>query len=133
VEKGLMRIYNMRFCPYAQRSLLVGTAKNVKYVCITLILFANHRQKCCYSRFEIVNVNLTEKPDWFLALNPRGQVPTLELDDGRILAESLIVADYLDEVGDKSKMLHPKDSFQKAKDRLLVERFNLVRLVFFFL
>jgi glutathione S-transferase len=94
---------------------------------ISLILFANHRYKSCYFRFEVVNINLVSKPDWFLALNPRGQVPTLELDDGRILAESLIVADYLDEVGDKSKILHPKDTFQKAKDRLLVERFNLVR------
>jgi glutathione S-transferase len=71
---------------------------------------------------------LTNKPDWFLALNPRGQVPTLEFDDGRILAESLIVSDYLDEIGDSSKVLHPKCSYQKAKDRLLVERFNLVRI-----
>lgn len=76
----------------------------------------------------MVNVNLTDKPDWFLALNPRGQVPTLEFDDGKILAESLIVSDYLDESGDSSRMLHPKDQFQKAKDRLFVERFNLVKI-----
>lgn len=71
---------------------------------------------------------MTDKPDWFLALNPRGQVPTLEFDDGKILAESLIVADYLDESGDSSRMLHPKDQFQKAKDRLFVECFNLVKI-----
>jgi glutathione S-transferase len=61
-----------------------------------------------------------------LALNPRGQVPTLEHDDGRVLAESLIVSDYLDQIGDSSRILNPKDPFQQAQDKLLVERFNLV-------
>lgn len=54
-------------------------------------------------------------------------MPTLELDDGRILSESLIVADFLDEIGDSSKSLYPKCPYQKAKDKLLVERFNLVK------
>jgi len=80
-----------------------------------------------------VNINLSDKPDWFLALNPSGQVPTLEHDDGRVLSESLIAADYLDEIGDSSKVLHPKDAFLKAKDRLLVERFGSVCTNIFFI
>ncbi|XP_059468421.1 pyrimidodiazepine synthase-like isoform X2 [Neocloeon triangulifer] len=106
VEKGGMRIYNMRFCPYGQRSLLVGTAKGID--------------------FEVVNVNLVDKPDWFLALNPLGQVPTLEYSDGRILAESLIVSEYLDEIGDSTRPLQSKDPFQRSRDKMLMERFNMV-------
>jgi len=79
-----------------------------------------------------VNVNLSEKPEWFFTtLNPRGLVPALEFDDGKLLAESLIVSDYLDEIGDSAKVLHPKDPFQKAKDKLLVERFNMVQFYFY--
>lgn len=36
-----------------------------------------------------------------LALNPRGQVPFLELDDGRVIAETIAICRYLDE-------LHPE-------------------------
>ena len=34
----------------------------------------------------------------FLAVNPAGEVPALELDDGRILAESVAIAEYLEEL-----------------------------------
>ena len=34
----------------------------------------------CY-RHEVVNVNLREKPDWFLQRNPEGKVPVIEHDD----------------------------------------------------
>jgi glutathione S-transferase len=41
------------------------------------------------------------KSDEVLALNPRGQVPFLQLDDGRIIAETVSICRYLDE-------LHPE-------------------------
>ena len=31
-------------------------------------------------RHEEVNLNLKDKPDWFLQRNPEGTVPTLEFD-----------------------------------------------------
>jgi maleylpyruvate isomerase len=34
----------------------------------------------------------------FLQLNPQGLVPALELDDGRVLTQSLAIIEYLDEV-----------------------------------
>ena len=33
------------------------------------------------SRHEVVNINLSEKPDWYFDKNPVGTVPTLEFAD----------------------------------------------------
>lgn len=38
------------------------------------------------------------KSDAVLALNPRGQVPFLELDDGQVIAETISICRYLDEL-----------------------------------
>jgi pyrimidodiazepine synthase len=59
--------------------------------------------------------------------NPLGKVPALETEAGDCIYESLIVADYLDEKYPQTP-LHSTDSMQKAKDRILVERFASVRI-----
>lgn len=60
----------------------------------------------CPIDLEEVPVSLIEgehrKPE-FLAMNPRGTIPVLELDDGTILHESLAIIEYLEE-------LHPTPS-----------------------
>ena len=38
------------------------------------------------------------KSDEVTALNPRGQVPFLELDDGRVISETISICRYLDEL-----------------------------------
>lgn len=78
-----------------------------------------------YFRYDIVNINISSKPDWFYDKSPLGKIPALELDTGDVLYESLIIVDYLDERY-HSHPLHPKDPLQKAKDRLLIEQFNRV-------
>ncbi|GBU14469.1 glutathione S-transferase [Enterobacterales bacterium] len=49
--------------------------------------------------FSIVKVDLatkkTESGDDFLAVNPKGQIPTLELSDGSILTEGVAIVQYL--------------------------------------
>lgn len=47
----------------------------------------------------------------FLALNPAGQIPLLELDDGRTLAESNAIIRYLADGSD----LVPRNAFDHAK------------------
>lgn len=85
----------------------------------------------------MVNINLRTKPEFIFEKNPGGKVPTLELagDDEGCLYESLIVCDYMDDVypcgasaGDGSCVdrLTAKSPLQKAKDRILIERFNAV-------
>ena len=70
-------------------------------------------------------INLTEKPEWLLEKSPLGKVPCLEFENGETLYESLIIADYLDEAYPQNR-LYPENPLAKAKDKLLIERFNSV-------
>jgi maleylpyruvate isomerase len=52
----------------------------------------------------------------YLALNPQGLVPTLELGDGRILTQSLAICEYLDALQPEPPLL-PPDPFERARIR----------------
>ena len=52
----------------------------------------------------------------FLAKNPAGLVPVLELDDGTLLAQSLAIIEYLDEVYTSPPLL-PADAKDRARVR----------------
>lgn len=94
-----MRIYSMRFCPYAQRSRMVLEHYKVP--------------------FETVNISLRSKPTWFFDKNPFGTVPAYE-KDGTILFESRVLCDYIDEIYGKGA-LYPTDPLQKARAKILME------------
>jgi len=100
LQDGKQRIYVMRFCPYSQRAMLSSAAKNVET--------------------DLVFINLKDKPEWLLDKSPGGKVPSVEMSDGRVIYESLIIADYFDDVSTEPN-LHPKDPVSKAQDRILVE------------
>ncbi|XP_048254866.1 pyrimidodiazepine synthase-like [Haliotis rufescens] len=104
LSPGTLRIYSMRFCPFAQRTRLVLEHKKIPY--------------------ETINVDLKKKPDWFLERNPLGLVPVLEKDD-QVVYESLVCDDYLDQVYPDSP-LYPQDAYKKARDRILLETFSQV-------
>lgn len=55
--------------------------------------------------------------------NPMRQVPLLELDDGRTLAQSVAILEYLEELHPEPPLL-PKDPYLRAKVRQLVEMVN---------
>ncbi|KIY95125.1 Glutathione S-transferase omega-1 [Monoraphidium neglectum] len=99
------------FCPFAQRTLLALNAKGVAYV-----------------HHELSDTDLYSKPAWFLDLNPAGLVPTLAwLTPGgerRVLGESLIINEYVDEALPGPNSLLPDDPFEKAQARLLIDRFS---------
>jgi glutathione S-transferase len=82
-------------------------------------------------RHDIVNIKLSDKPDWYFELNPLGKVPAIETESDCVY-ESLIIADYLDEKYPE-RPLQPKDPMQKAKDRILVEHFSRVSITVIFL
>uniref|UniRef100_A0A8C5W9T2 Glutathione S-transferase omega n=1 Tax=Leptobrachium leishanense TaxID=445787 RepID=A0A8C5W9T2_9ANUR len=110
VPEGSIRLYSMRFCPYAHRARLVLLAKGITH--------------------EVININLKNKPDWFFEKNPLGLVPALELSTGEVIYESPIVCDYLDEAYPE-KRLTPSDPLQKAKQRLILDFFSGVTALMF--
>nr|UOU03284.1 glutathione S-transferase omega 1 [Brachionus rubens] len=105
LQKGKLRLYSMVFCPYAQRARLVLAAKNIP--------------------FEVVNIKLKVKPEWYFAINPSGQVPCLQLDDGRAIPESLVVSEYLDQVFPENKLI-PSDPYKNAMQKLIIEALGKV-------
>ena len=54
----------------------------------------------------------------YLALNPQGLVPALELDDGRVLTQSLAIVEYLDETHPEPPLL-PADAAGRARVRAI--------------
>lgn len=56
-----------------------------------------------------------------LARNPRGQVPFLELDDGRIIAETISICRYLDEMHPEPP-LFGSDPFERAETDIWIRR-----------
>lgn len=85
-------------CPYVQRAAIVLAEKGV-----------------AFSRRDI---DLADKPAWFLALSPLGKVPLLRSERG-VLFESAVIAEYLDET--LAPPLHPLDAFERARHRAWVE------------
>ncbi|KAM3606728.1 uncharacterized protein V6R79_022173 [Siganus canaliculatus] len=110
VPKDYIRIYSMRFCPFAQRARLVLNAKGIKHV--------------------TVNINLRDKPDWFLEKNPLGMVPVLETPAGEVIYESPITCEYLDEVYPGKKLL-PSSPFAKAQQNMMLEHFSKMMPYFY--
>ncbi|CAH0729870.1 unnamed protein product, partial [Brenthis ino] len=97
---GKLRVYNMRYCPFAQRTILALNAKQIDY--------------------EIVNIDLIEKPEWLPRKSPLGKVPSVEIKEDVCVYESLITVEYLDEAYPQRPLL-PKDPAKRAFDRILVE------------
>jgi maleylpyruvate isomerase len=76
--------------------------------------------------YEYVAVNLLEKAnrgDAYTAMNPIGQVPTLVLDDGRQLSQSMAILEYLEETVPRPSLL-PADPYLRARARQLAEIVN---------
>ncbi|HEY0313489.1 MAG TPA: glutathione S-transferase family protein [Allosphingosinicella sp.] len=97
------RLISFPLCPYVQRAAIVLTEKGVP--------------------FERTDIDLADKPDWFLKLSPLGKVPVLIVttEEGReeVLFESAVIAEYLDEV--LAPRLHPADPLEKARHRAWIE------------
>jgi maleylacetoacetate isomerase len=60
---------------------------------------------------------LNRKPS-YRAVNPQMRVPTLALDSGEIITQSLAIIEYLDEVHPRPPLL-PRDSVERAQVRAL--------------
>ncbi|MGE3652194.1 MAG: glutathione S-transferase family protein [Reyranellaceae bacterium] len=85
-------------CPYVQRAAIVLHEKGVA--------------------FERRDVDLANKPDWFLRISPLGKTPVLLVNQTPIF-ESAVICEYLDET--LAPPLHPADPIERALHRGWIE------------
>ena len=85
-------------CPYVQRVAILLAEKGVP--------------------FERRDIDLRDKPRWFLEVSPLGKTPVL-LVDGQPVFESAVICEYLEETA--SPRLHPADPLRRAQHRSWIE------------
>lgn len=90
-------------CPYVQRAVIALTEKGVP--------------------FERRDIDLANKPAWFLTLSPLGKTPVLVVD-GVPIFESAVIVEYLEET--QANPLHPADPLSRAQHRSWIEFASVV-------
>lgn len=65
------------------------------------------------------------KSEAFRAKNPWGQVPTLELDDGRTISETVAICRYLDALHPNPALFGGDDPFEQAEVEMWIRRVEL--------
>jgi RNA polymerase-associated protein len=93
-------LYSADRCPYAARVRIALAEKGLEY--------------------ELVEIDLDDRPAWLYEKNPLGKVPVLE-EDGLVLPESLVINEYLDERYPEPP-LWPADAAVRALARLRIEQ-----------
>ena len=96
----MITLYDAARCPYCARVRIVLEEKGVG--------------------FDVVEIDLFDRPAWLYEKNATGRVPVLE-EDGRSLPESAVIMEFLEERYPEPPLL-PADPADRAAVRLLVFR-----------
>jgi glutathione S-transferase len=99
-----LKLISHKLCPYVQRAVIALNEKGVP--------------------FERIDIDLANKPDWFLKISPLGKVPVLVVtgDDGKEVAlfESNVICEYIEDTQAGAR-LHPQEPLQRAQHRAWME------------
>src|SRR6476659_8494799 len=98
-----IKLISHNLCPYVQRAVIALNEKGVA--------------------FERIDIDLANKPDWFLKISPLGKVPVLVVttDIGEVaLFESNVICEYIEDTQAGAK-LHPRDPLERAQHRAWME------------
>ena len=93
-----LTLISHKLCPYVQRVAIALAEKGVP--------------------FERIDVDLADKPDWFLKVSPFGKTPVLLARDTAIF-ESAVILEYLEDT--QEPPLHPADPLERAEHRAWIE------------
>jgi len=93
------RLISFNLCPYVQRSVIALEEKGAAY--------------------QIEYIDLSNKPQWFLALSPLGKVPVLQVGD-EVIFESAVISEFIDETAG-GRRLHPDEPLRRAQNRSWIE------------
>ncbi|WP_257168439.1 glutathione S-transferase family protein [Bradyrhizobium sp. SRS-191] len=100
---SVLKLISHTLCPYVQRAVIVLTEKGVA--------------------FQRIDIDLANKPDWFLKLSPLGKVPVLVVPTAQgevALFESNVICEYIEETQGGAK-LHPEGALARAQHRAWME------------
>jgi len=92
----MLKIYGALLSPFVRKVRIVLAEKHVEY--------------------ELVAQNPFDKSAEFLQRSPLGRIPALEDEQGRTLADSSIIAEYLEERFPEPALL-PRDPYERARVR----------------
>lgn len=94
-----LTLISHNLCPFVQRAAISLAEKGIE--------------------FERKNIDLRNKPDWFLKISPLGKVPLLVVsEDGKddvVIFESNVILEYLEDTTEPK--LHPADALERARHR----------------
>jgi glutathione S-transferase len=93
-----LTLVSHKLCPYVQRAVISLTEKGVP--------------------FRRIDIDLSNKPDWFKAASPLGKTPVLLVGETPIF-ESAVILEYLEDT--QSPALHPADALGRAEHRAWIE------------
>jgi len=93
-----LKLISHKLCPYVQRAVIALIEKGVP--------------------FERIDIDLANKPDWFLKVSPLGKTPVLLVGDHAIF-ESAVILEYLEET--QVGPLHPANALHRAEHRAWIE------------
>jgi len=96
----MFTLYSADRCPFAARVRIALAEKGLQY--------------------DLVEIDLDDRPAWMYDKNPLGKVPVLE-EDGFVLPESLVINEYLEERY-PDPPLWPADAAERALARLRIEQ-----------
>lgn len=98
-----VEIVSSSTCPFAQRTRMALLEKNIS--------------------FDLVEIDLDNKPRWFLKISPYGKVPILRHND-KVIFESSVINEYLEDVFPQKHLL-PDDPAAKAQARIWIDFANV--------
>jgi len=93
-----LKLISHKLCPYVQRAVIALNEKGVA--------------------FERIDIDLANKPEWFLQISPLGKTPVLLVGEVAIF-ESAVILEYLEET--QAGPLHPADALARAEHRGWIE------------
>ncbi len=102
------KLISHKLCPYVQRSVIALKEKGIRY--------------------ERVDIDLENKPEWFLKLSPLRKVPLLVISNAEgaesasdpiVLFESAVISEYLDTVTDGELLF--TEPLKRAQQRAWIE------------
>ena len=98
-QENKLTLISHKLCPYVQRAVI-----------------ALEEQGIAYQR---IDIDLNKQPEWFRQLSPLGKVPILVVDDQTVLFESAVLAEYINEIGNRG--LLSNTPIDKARERAWIE------------